>query len=302
MYNVSTSPKRRNHLGQMIVSTIVALVVLGAVANQLGLVDGARQLWVTLFSSPEAEAYKKGLAELETMERRNLEPAFADFTRAITLNPNYVPAYRKRSVVYFLLDMPERGMEDINRAIELEPKNPELYVQRSAGWLAQGKPDGNEFLSDLNKAIELKPDYFEAFIVRGISYRNLHLWDKALSDLNRAVELKPWRIAPTQEYALYINRGLAFLATNKLDAALSDFDRTVKIFPKQGQAYRNRGDAYLKKGQFKEAATDYLKTLELEPTYNLTDVLADFQNHVATESDAATKAEMEKLIAQIQQK
>jgi|GEM_PF-4366806 len=297
MYNVSPGSRRQNHLAQTIVSAVVALVVVGALANQLGLVAGIGQLWVKLFSSPEAEAYKKGMAELQTMDRANMEPALADFTQAITLNPNYVPAYRQRSIVYFLLHMPERGMADINKAVELEPNNPELYYQRSASLFAQDNQESDAFMADLDKAIELKADYFDALTVRGIGYTHLQQWDKALADLNRAVALKPWRIDPQQEYYLYLNRGVVFFATNQMDAALADFNRTVKLLPNEAPSYRNRGKVYVQQGQFKAAAADYLKSLELAPDFDLSDVLPDFQSRLATETEADTKAAIEQLIA-----
>jgi len=301
MYNVSAGERRQNRLGQTIVSAVIALVVVGALANQLGLIAGVGQLWVTLFSSPEAEAYKKGMAAFQTMDRANMEPALAHFTEAITLNPNYVPAYRQRSIVYFLLKMPEQGMVDIDKAVELEPNNPELYYQRSAARFALENKESDAFMSDLDKAIELKANYFDALTVRGIGYTHLQQWDKALADLNRAVSLKPWRIDAQQEYYLLLNRGLVFFATNQLDAALADFDRTVQLFPKDSQPYRNRGKVYVQLGQFKAAAADYLKSLELEPDFDLTDVLPDFQNQLAAETDVATKAAIEQLIAKATQ-
>ena len=87
----------------------------------------------------------------------------------------------------------DRGIADITKAIELEPRCAPCYLQRGLVWQLKGTYD--RAIADHNKAIELDPQY--AFAYRGLSwllavcpqskYRN---GAKAINLATKAVELR----------------------------------------------------------------------------------------------------------------
>ncbi len=46
-------------------------------------------------------------------------------------------------------------------------------------------------IDDLNRAIELDPNYNEAYLNRGLAYSEVNRLDEAIVDLSRAIELDP---------------------------------------------------------------------------------------------------------------
>ncbi len=49
----------------------------------------------------------------------------------------------------------------------------------------------SEAIEDLTKAIEIDPDNYRVYDLRGSAYKSLKQFDRALSDYNRALEINP---------------------------------------------------------------------------------------------------------------
>ncbi|MCA2554169.1 MAG: tetratricopeptide repeat protein, partial [Microcystis sp. M04BS1] len=74
-----------------------------------------------------------------------------------------------------------------NKAIELNPRDAEAYLNRGVIYARQGKPD--LALSDFNQAININPRYAEAYANRGVLYYSRQEREKAIRDLRQAAEL-----------------------------------------------------------------------------------------------------------------
>ncbi len=83
----------------------------------------------------------------------------------------------------------ERAVATVTTGIEIAPKLPDLYVDRSIA-LAQGQSYW-EAIDDLNKAIELDPRYGMAYAFRAAAYRYVDSLDLAMDDAEHAVQLAP---------------------------------------------------------------------------------------------------------------
>jgi len=102
-------------------------------------------------STPSAEIhFKKGI---ENSQAGNYELAVKDFTKAISLKPNYPEAFYNRGIVYFEIKQPEKGFKDFDKAISLNPENGIFWFQRgNRKWLALNKEGA---CNDWKKAKEL---------------------------------------------------------------------------------------------------------------------------------------------------
>lgn len=142
---------------------------------------------------------------------RDYRSAIADLDRAITLLPEYAPAYMLRAQARLrlknVLDQPEsadvhydamtaRGLEqktlddvisDLDRAMSLSPDNPFVYYNKAVVLIESERTD--EALQLLNKALELKPDFGEAYFNRGYANFRLGRRNEGMADLSRAGEL-----------------------------------------------------------------------------------------------------------------
>jgi tetratricopeptide (TPR) repeat protein len=54
-----------------------------------------------------------------------------DYTRAITLNPNYAPAFNNRGAAYFDLGDNDRALKDYSMAIQINPSYADAYRNRA---------------------------------------------------------------------------------------------------------------------------------------------------------------------------
>jgi tetratricopeptide (TPR) repeat protein len=93
-----------------------------------------------------------------------------------------------RSLHKLLRSDPQRYLRIVNEWIEQNPDNPAAYFDRHFVWMRIGEP--RLALQDLNKAIELEPDQV-SLLSRGEVYRHLGEYQKALEDFNRGEAIDP---------------------------------------------------------------------------------------------------------------
>lgn len=292
MYRMERPNKLQGGFTKTIVSAVVALIVLCAIANHFGLL-------VNPFIRPEDVYYQSGVEKLHTLERSQLVPALQDLDKAIELNPASSKAYVQRAIVDRVQGMALESMADLDKAIELDPQNTEAYFERAANFSSAGK--GKQSMDDLNKSLEVDPNYFPALYVRGLTYQKAAQWQLAITDLNKAVEVQPKEITPVQIFTLYTTRGSALIFVGKFAAALADYDTALKALPDNADGYRNRGYAYFLNRAIKPAVADYTKSMELDPHYDLRGMLDTFRTAEASLTDPEEKAALAGLIAKIQQ-
>jgi tetratricopeptide (TPR) repeat protein len=127
------------------------------------------------------------------------------------------------------------ALADINRAIQIDPKNAQAYDVRGV-FKASELQDTQGALADYNRSIQLDPNYVGAYINRGnLKDDKLQDTQGALADYNRAIQIEP-------NANVYYNRSI--LKYNKLQdfqGALADLNRAIQIEPNFGEAYSSRG-------------------------------------------------------------
>lgn len=193
----------------------------------------------------------------------------------------------------------DHAIPDLNRAIELDPSNPEYFYIR-AGMFHQQRDDRSA-LADLDQAVTLKPDYVPALIARA----KLRISDKsdknsgAQSDLetadrllgkqdNARLELAEMynaigkREAALAQFNLWIpahpeDVALAKALTGRcwdgaaldreLSEALADCNKAISRSPKgaNGAAFASRGLTRLRLGDYEKAIADYDTAIQLRP-------------------------------------
>src|SRR5690606_1107756 len=141
--------------------------------------------------SPENEKqaevhYKKGLTNFD---EGLYNDAMSDFSKAITLNPNYAEAYYMMGRVKFVLKLDYDALADLTRAIQFKPNLADAYYYRGSVYYAL-RMDA-EAIYDFSECIKLKPDYIEAHYYRGQSYYGSHNYDEAIKNFTQTLALKP---------------------------------------------------------------------------------------------------------------
>lgn len=158
--------------------------------------------------------YNRGIAQGKL---GHIEESIADYTHALDLNPDYMPAIINRGYAYIELPQYFLAFDDFNYVIEVAPGIPAAYVGRAYTELRSGG-SGHEALPDLNTAISLMPSYAYAYYLRGNIYRRADDHERALADYDRALSFDP-----SLTYIFY-DRGLMHCYAGHHDEARADFE------------------------------------------------------------------------------
>ncbi len=116
----------------------------------------------------EAAGVAYGLRGLAFLDRSDIAHAIADFNQAITLAPDFVPAYQNRGNAWYARGNFGEAIADYDCAIRLDPNSPSPYINRAAVRRDLGYIDGA--MQDYQKAINLDGNKAGAYSGRGQLY------------------------------------------------------------------------------------------------------------------------------------
>ncbi|MDR1671484.1 MAG: tetratricopeptide repeat protein, partial [Alistipes sp.] len=137
----------------------------------------------------------------------------------------------KRATTQSLAKQFTGSVATLTRAIEANPTNPYLYINRSTT-----RAEMIDFISSLDGGgyqrltIESDPEYR----MQGSASR-IYNYDEAIADLNSAAKLSP-RLAH-----IYYNRAGLLVMSGRLPEAFDDYTRAIDLNPHFAEAYYNRG-------------------------------------------------------------
>ena len=209
------------------------------------------------YLTPDAEKYFH--SGIKALQRGHSSEAIQDLTKAIELNPNDADAYAVRGASYIGQDEHDQAIQDLTKAIELKPNDADAYDIRGHAYLR--RHEHGRVIQDLTKAIELNPKLAGAYYFRGLAYYSKSQYDYAIQDLTKAIELKP-------DYAeAYYTRGRSYVGQGKYDHAIEDLTKAIELKPELVDAYRIRGHVYVGQGKYDHAIEDLTKAVALKSNY-----------------------------------
>ncbi len=188
--------------------------------------------------------------------------AVTDLKAAITLKPNAYQAYVNLAQAYRRLDKLDLALDQLNRAVQVDPGLAHLYRLRAR--LHEERREPALALSDLERAIQREdtnsPYQVDDHIDRG---RLLLLSGKpaeALSSIDEALAIQQDHSAGQRL------RAEALFRLGRFQDVIAAFDRYLETGKPLESVYRGRGLARAELGQYPGAIEDFTKALELHPT------------------------------------
>lgn len=202
-----------------------------------------------------------------------------ELTKALALDPNFLPAVTDRAEVYFSLKQFQQAIPDYDKAIALDPKDDGAYNDRGLSNLELGKT--YDAISDFGDAILLKPRELQksdSYENRADAYLKTERWALAIPDLTTAISLQTggvsflmninqfraiypeYKAASDEAVARKLNQ--TFFPNLKYEDFSQSFlhDNVAKGFFSSStlpDLYIKRSDAYLKEGDWHSAAVDF---------------------------------------------
>jgi len=189
--------------------------------------------------------------------RKSIIYIFVFALNVILASPASAEDYLKSGQEYYKKGQYDLAIADLNKAIELNPRDAGIYGWRGSAYSAKGQYD--LAIADYNTAIELNPKYAVAYGHRGVAYAHKDRYDLAIADHNTAIELNP-------KYAFsYMNRGFAYIRKGQYDPAIADLNTAIELNPKYAHAYYHLAFAYHKKNDKKKAKSALSNAISIEP-------------------------------------
>ena len=185
-------------------------------------------------------------------------PAVDDISAQIKLNPNS-ENYKSRAEALRRLGLRKEAVDDLNKAIELEPANVQNHMLRGRVYFEDGMYP--EAIRNLDAAINVDPKFVPAYALRANSFLKLKEYSKAFDDANALLKLDP-----SSPLGLYL-RGAANNGLKNYDDAIKDCTAAINANPKMEKAYFWRAEAYQNAGQYQKSVDDFGQAISLQPDY-----------------------------------
>lgn len=196
--------------------------------------------------------------------------ALPHFHEAINNDPNNYLTYFKRATVFLALNRPHSALEDLNKALELNPKFTSALSQRANLHVKLGNldeahidyeqylshdPNNNEVIMSFNRIEKLRDD-----IMNVQDMLQEYQFDVALKVLEPIIEVIPYNTA------LLKLRAGAFEKIGETRRAINDYKAVAKLGV-DATTYLTIAKLCYKLGEVEEALNNVRECLKLDPDH-----------------------------------
>jgi tetratricopeptide (TPR) repeat protein len=247
-----------------------------------------------------ADFYKAGN---EQIMKGELDAAVNSYSECIKINPNAPGCFQNRA--FALLEKSKR-----------EPRSTDSYTEYD-GVKVLNKTR-QRALEDINKALQLDPKVGTAYFVRGTLFGLEDINDRAYEDFRQGLTLAPNNASAKNELPKLEKKYASSLATRGRDAAtrasylaqakdeagaakvkqqaIDFFTKSIELDKTNHLTWASRGDVYRYLKNYDAAIADYTEALRLKPDY-LDAYVYRADAYAAQNKSALALADYEKVIA-----
>jgi tetratricopeptide (TPR) repeat protein len=181
----------------------------------------------------------------------------------IQKNSQDVSAYLKRGRGYYGLKEYSSALNDAERAISLDPKNPEGYrlrgdIHQKMGDMLSAKTDRQQYqqvfwtseIDRIDLIIQKDPKNVSMYLQRGNTKKMLQDKQGALSDVEIALKLQP------NSTEALMARATLEMDAGQQDRAMTDVNRVLTLDPKNAEAYDLRATLHQMDGNLELVEQD----------------------------------------------
>lgn len=241
---------------------LAGLLCIVLTYQQIGYWENGGKLWTQVIGQyPDCDmAYDNRGVYYRGQKKNDL--AFADYNKAIELNPKYALTYNNRGNIYFEQMKDNLALADYNQSLSLDSTHVESLVNRGVIHVRNNRP--TEGFADFAKAERLDKDFANLYLNRGIAYTisSPTNHQAAINDFSTFLRLKP------NDDGIYNSRAVSYQQLGKHQEAINDFSMAIKLKPQQGVYWLNRSYSYNAIGNKSLALQDAQKAQQLGTQVN----------------------------------
>eukprot|EP00794_Sanderia_malayensis_P018055 gene18055-19864_t len=190
-----------------------------------------------------------------------LKNAWDDLEKAIELEPKLLDAYWHRHLLYLLQDNAKKALADVD--FILKNSTTHIGAYRSRAEIYKKKGDLTAAIFNYSQAIKLDPQNAEIYYQRAYMFRERGDILLALEDFKAANTLLPSRTEGIR------NIGIYHFDNRSWSAAVNDFTALITHEPYKSEAYTYRARAHAKMNQYESALKDLSLAIHLDPNSSI---------------------------------
>ncbi len=279
-YDIDEDEKRLKDLDEAVAAdpkNMEALQARAAMRMKDENVEGAiKDLQAILLEDPTNLAVAE-TAVRQLVELNRVEDALSLVSNTLKANPNE-GMYRMRAILYRMEGEEDKALEDLNKALDMQPRDPMSLLQRAE--IALGRQDIAGAKRDLRSASRLAPQIAnldQAIFVRCLIAIEEKRMADAINDMQVLVDRDPTNITRQMQLANL------YTSDNRPRKSIEILSNVLDRDPANISIIRSRADARLAIGDHKKAIADYeaaIKLMEAEDEKDAAE-LAGLMNNLA---------------------
>lgn len=154
------------------------------------------------------------------------------------------------------------------------------FILLSLGAAVSAHPDPLENIKIYTYILDTSPENAYAYVNRGICYRMVFDYQRAVDDFNRAEELR------METPYLWMNRAMAYISLREYDKAMADLNLLVEKEPENPSNLFYRGELFFRLEDYDRAIEDYSRALDLRQAAHLYYVRGDAYSRIGENEKA----------------
>ncbi len=201
---------------------------------------------------PVEERFEEARAAADAGRRGD---AIQAYRQILAQRPLHVRARNNLALLLETEGNTEAALAEYDRALDLEPDNPILLVNRGSLLGQMGRYAAAE--RDLKRVLRVEPSHVDGLFALGVVLTKKALWSEAVAPLRHVVELEPLR-GPAHFYL-----GEALNHVDDLPGALAAYQRAAELMPEHPRALYGLGIVFDRMGRPDDAARMYRKSRDV---------------------------------------
>jgi adenylate cyclase len=248
--------------------------ISGALEPELGRAERRR---AKELSSGNVDAWallQRGMAHMHLRTKQGLEEAQHLFDRALTIEPDLVPALAGVAEACFMQIVEgylsdedaqrERALDFARRAVQLDPQD--AHARYALARIHTIANDHRKAIPELEQAIQLNPSFAWAHYALGMAYGTTGRPEEAIHQIEQAL-----RLSPNDPYRgrFLAHIGVSYILLKQHETALDWVDRSLREPDVRWSSYAMKLCILGYLGRFEEAAMAKADLLAMRPDIDL---------------------------------
>ena len=182
------------------------------------------------------------------------------YQSVLDLQPKNISALNNLSDSYNSLNQPDKAIEILNQALQIDNDYFLAYSNRSHSYYLKDEYENS--LLDANKAIELNPTFYHAFVIKSMVYKKQGQFEEAEKALKAATQQDPRSAEAAYSLAFYYEE------TNQFHKSLEFYEKATALnFPNKAMLLNNIAVLFRRQKQFDKALEYIEKARRVNPNF-----------------------------------